>query len=94
MSESDSFQPLHVREQEVAVDYEHSLNLADVLQTLNVSVLLSTYQAGKLVLIGSQNDKPTFSFHSFDQVMGVAVGKDRIAVGSRRQIHFLNAAHE
>ena len=94
MSESDSDQTLPFREQEVAVDYEHSVNLADVLQSLNVSVLLSTYQAGKLVLIGSQNDKPTFSFHSFDQVMGVAVGKDRIAVGSRRQIHFLNAAHE
>jgi uncharacterized protein (TIGR03032 family) len=61
---------------------------------LHATVLMSTYQAGKLVVVGSQAGKPTFSFHSFDQVMGVAVASDRIAIGSRRQIHFLNAAHE
>jgi uncharacterized protein (TIGR03032 family) len=78
----------------VAVDYEHSSNLAEVLQALRTSVLLSTYQAGKLVVIGSHNHKPAFSFHSFDQVMGVAFGRDQIAVGSRRQIHFLRGSHD
>lgn len=94
MNEYASHQNYFAREKDVAVDYEHSVVLADLLQSLRVSVLLSTYQAGKLVAIGSHNGKPTFSFHSLDQVMGIAVGKDRIAVGSRRQIHFLRAAHE
>lgn len=94
MSESAENPSPSLSEKEVAVDYEHSANLADVLQSLHASVLLSTYQAGKLVVIGSDTKKPLFSFHSFDQVMGVAVGQDRIAIGSRRQIHFLRAAHE
>ena len=79
---------------QVAVEYEHSTNLPGVLQQLNLSVLISTYQAGKLVVVGSSNNTPAFSFHTFDQVMGVAVARDQIAIGSRRQIHFLNAAHD
>jgi uncharacterized protein (TIGR03032 family) len=79
---------------QIAVSYEHSSNLAWVLSELKLSVLLSTYQAGKLVSIGSLADRPTFSFHSFDQVMGVAVSGNQIAVGSRRQVHFLTPAHE
>jgi uncharacterized protein (TIGR03032 family) len=82
------------RSHEIAVQYEHSGNLPDLLQALRASVLLSTYQAGKLVVIGSDARKTAFSFHSFDQVMGIAVGRDRVAIGARRQIHFLRAAHE
>lgn len=78
----------------VAVDFDHSANLAEVFHALKVSVLLSTYQAGKLVVVGSSNQRLTFAFHSFDQVMGLAVSNSQIAVGARRQIHFLKAAHE
>lgn len=81
-------------ESEIAVDYEHSAHLGGLLSSLHASLLLSTYQAGKLLAIGTNADKPTFSFHSFDQVMGVAVGRDRIAIGARRQIHFLLASHD
>lgn len=76
------------------VHYEHSSNLAPLLHTLGISVLLSTYQAGKLIVLGSDGKRLTFSFHHFDQVMGIAVAPDRIAVGTRRQIHWLRAAHE
>jgi len=79
---------------QVAVEYEHSNNLPLVLHQLNLSVLISTYQAGKLVVVGSSQDKPSFSFHTFDQVMGVAVARNQIAIGSRRQIHFLHSAHD
>ena len=46
---------------QVAVEYEHSTNLPGVLQQLNLSVLISTYQAGKLVVVGSSNNTPAFS---------------------------------
>ena len=78
----------------IAVDYEHSGNLASVLEQLKISVILSTYQAGKLVVVGSHQGRTTFAFHSFDQVMGLASGRGQIAIGTRRQIHFLKAAHE
>ena len=88
---ADAFSDEH---KQVTVGYEHSSNLAWMLQELGVSVLLSTYQAGKLVSIGSYCDRPTFAFHSFDQVMGIAISGDQIAVGARRQIHFLSPAHD
>ena len=76
------------------VQFEHTQNFAHVLEQLQVTLLVSTYQAGKLLVIGSHAGKLTFAFHGFDQVMGVAVSKDRLAIGTRRQIYFLNSAHQ
>ena len=76
------------------VQFEHTQNFAHVLEQLQVTLLVSTYQAGKLLVIGSHAGKLTFAFHGFDQVMGIAVSKDRLAIGTRRQIYFLNPAHQ
>ncbi len=86
----DSASARDVRE----VQYTASGNLASILEQLNISLLVSTYQAGKLVSVGAHGGQLRFSFHSFGQVMGVAVGKDRIAVGAQRQIHFLKSAND
>src|SRR5215471_21521219 len=74
------------------VNYEHSLNLAPLLEHLRVTLLVSTYQAGKLVVVGPKDGKPEFSFHSFERAMGVAVCPDRLAVGARTQIWLLRSA--
>ena len=76
------------------VRFEHTPNFAHVLEQLQVSLVVSTYQAGRLVAIGSNADNLLITFHAFDQAMGIAVSQDRIAIGSRRQIVFLNPAHE
>src|SRR5438105_14747125 len=76
------------------VKYEHTLNLAPLLEHLNVTLLVSTYQAGKLVVVGARSGKPEFSFHSFERAMGVAVGPDRLAVGARTLIWLLRSAPE
>ncbi len=76
------------------VHYEHTHDFAGILEQLQLTLLVTTYQAGKLLVIGSHLGKLTFSFHGFDQVMGVGVSSDRIAIGTRRQIFFLNPAHE
>jgi protein O-GlcNAc transferase len=76
-----------------AVEYSHSSNLPEILEQLNLSLLISTYQAGQLIVVGAWRGQLTFSFHRFDQIMGVAVGADRLAVGTRRQITFLTSAH-
>jgi len=72
--------------------YVHSSNLSDFLSQLGISLLISTYQAGKLVVVGTHNDQIAFSFHSFEQIMGIAPSKNRIAIGTRRQIFFLPRA--
>ncbi len=73
------------------VGFEHSLNLADVLADLEASLLVSTYQAGKLAMIGSADRQLTLSFHNFDRPMGVAIdhAADRMAVAARSKVWHL-----
>src|SRR5947208_6288372 len=68
------------------VRYEHSRSFPAVLEHLGASLLVSTYQAGKLFVVGGRQGSLALSFHNFEQAMGVAVGRDRIAVGARNQV--------
>ncbi len=68
------------------VRFHHSPSFPDVLTRSGCSLLVSTYQAGQLVAIGVADGALNFSFHRFDQAMGVAVGPDRLAVGARGQV--------
>lgn len=74
------------------IRYEHSRNLPAVLSHLGLSLLVSTYQAGKLFVIGSHRGTLALSFHNFEQVMGLAVKRDRVAVGARNQVWSLRGA--
>lgn len=68
------------------VRYEHSGNFVDVLTQLRCSLLISTYQAGRLVCVGVDNGAVSISFHAFPQVMGLALHPQRLAVGTRREV--------
>ena len=56
---------------------------------MRCTLLVSTYQAGKLIAIGADAEGLRFSMHQFDQAMGVAVTPETIAVGARGQVWFL-----
>jgi uncharacterized protein (TIGR03032 family) len=56
-----------------------------VLGQLGVSLLVSTYQAGKVLVVGVHEGAVVFSFHNFEQAMG-------LAVGTRRQVWVLRSA--
>ena len=71
------------------VRFRHSPSFVDVLREARCSLLVSTYQAGKLLSIGLADGKLNFSFHNFDQAMGVAVSPQQVAVGAKGQIWFL-----
>jgi uncharacterized protein (TIGR03032 family) len=73
------------------VRYEHSRNLPSVLEHLGVSLLVSTYQAGKLFVVGAHQGELALSFHNFEKAMGMAVKHDRIAVGTRDQVWSLRS---
>jgi len=78
----------------IAVNFEYTPALPEILKHLNAALLITTYQAGKLLVLSVREGKLAISFLDYDQPMGIAVAPDRIAVGTRRQIHFLVAAHE
>jgi hypothetical protein len=52
------------------VRYEYSLNLAPILAHLGASLLVSTYQAGKLVVVGlHQGALALVVLHNFQSVL-------------------------
>jgi uncharacterized protein (TIGR03032 family) len=78
----------------VAVSYEHTTGLPALLERLELSLLLTTYQAGRVVSIGSHQGQLRIGFSRFDQAMGLARTPTGIAVGSRDAIWTLPASRE
>jgi uncharacterized protein (TIGR03032 family) len=74
------------------VRYEHSHSFPALLSQLGISLLVSTYQAGKLVVLGTWQGKLSLSFHNFERPMGLALRPGCLAVGARNQIWFLPSA--
>ena len=74
------------------IRHEYTRNLPSILAGLNVSLLVSTYQAGKVVGVGVADGVLALSYHNFERAMGLAVRKEVIAVGARAQIWFLHVA--
>jgi uncharacterized protein (TIGR03032 family) len=73
------------------ISFQHSPNLPSLLEQLQASLLISTYQAGKVAVLAAQQGKLALSFHNFDRPMGLAISPARLAVGARSQIWFLNS---
>ena len=78
------------------VRYEYSNDLGEVLDASNATLTISTYQAGKLAIVGSHQHQISLSLHNFDRPMGVAVSPtmDRMAVAARDKVWFLKNAPE
>ena len=74
------------------VRHEYTRTLPPLLSQLGVSLLVSTYQAGKVVAVGVAQGELTLSYHNFERAMGLAVKPDCIAVGARAQVWFLKSA--
>src|SRR5438067_2140394 len=74
------------------VRHEYTRTLPPLLSQLGVSLLVSTYQAGKVVAVGVAQGELTLSYHNFERAMGLAVKPDRVAVGARAQVWFLKSA--
>jgi uncharacterized protein (TIGR03032 family) len=92
------------------VRHEYTRSLPPLLSQLGVSLLVSTYQAGKVVAVGVCQGELALSYHNFERAMGLAVKSDSfalrrcsglslrrcsgLAVAARAQVWFLQAAPE
>src|SRR5262245_64086775 len=74
------------------IRHEYTRSLPPLLSQLGVSLLVSTYQAGKVVAVGVAQGELTLSYHNFERAMGLAVRPDGLAVAARAQVWFLQAA--
>ena len=76
------------------VKYRHSRDFARIVAETGSTLLISTYQAGKLVVVGTGESGLHLSLHNFQQAMGLALNDRQLAVGSRGVIWFLQSAKE
>ncbi len=70
----------------------HSESLPALLTELRLSVLISTYQTGHLVVVAARQGRLVVSFHQFERAMGVAVKPGTIAVCTRKEVWFARHA--
>jgi uncharacterized protein (TIGR03032 family) len=60
----------------------HTTSFPAILDQLGASLAVTTYQAGKLVLLRSDGGLINTHFRAFNKPMGLAVGQGRLAIGT------------
>jgi uncharacterized protein (TIGR03032 family) len=66
----------------------YSEGLPALLAQLRLSVLISTYQTGHIIVVAAHQGRLTLTFHGFDRAMGVAVKPGCLAVCTRNEVWF------
>jgi uncharacterized protein (TIGR03032 family) len=64
----------------------HTANFPALLRRLGASLLVTTYQAGKLVMVRDEGDHLNAHFRAFPAPMGLALRGNRLAIGTTMQI--------
>ncbi|MEM9265254.1 MAG: TIGR03032 family protein [Cyanobacteria bacterium P01_F01_bin.13] len=64
----------------------HTQNFPELLTRIGGSLLVSTYQAGKLIVVRADGDTLNTHFRIFNKPMGMAVDQRRLAIGTSSQI--------
>ncbi|NET48673.1 MAG: TIGR03032 family protein [Merismopedia sp. SIO2A8] len=64
----------------------HTTSFTDILNQLGLSLVISTYQAGKLVVARADGAVTNTHFRMFNKPMGIAATPQRMALGTAAQI--------
>jgi uncharacterized protein (TIGR03032 family) len=72
---------------EVVFGSKHTASFPQVLQALRSSLLVSTYQSGRLIAVRVADGVLNTHFRAFPSPMGIAVHGQSLALGTRSQIH-------
>ena len=66
----------------------HTPNFPALLRQLGASLLVTTYQAGKLVMVRAEGDHLNTHFRTFQAPMGLALadGATKLAIGTTLQV--------
>lgn len=64
----------------------HTSNLPGLFTQLGISLVVSTYQAGKVILVRSNGDVLNTHFRTFAKPMGIAADERRLTVGGARSV--------
>jgi len=73
-------------EPERKFSYVHSTDLPGLLESLGLTLLVTTYQVGKLCAFRAAGGKLSMLLRTFDKAMGAAIDGNRLAIATRFQI--------
>jgi uncharacterized protein (TIGR03032 family) len=76
----------------VEFHYGQTDSFAPLLRQLNMSLLVTTYQANKLLVVRAAQGGLSTLVRTFERPMGMAVDARRMALGTRNQVWFLRNA--
>lgn len=74
------------------IHFEYARNLPGILSQLGISLVVSTYQAGKVVVVSARHDQLSVTFHTFNRPLGLGYQPECLAVACRQEVWFLNSA--
>ena len=66
----------------------HTSNLPAILEQLGISLAVSTYQAGKVILVRSDNGVVNTHFRTFHKPMGIAADASRLTIGGANTVWY------
>src|SRR3954451_17256456 len=72
--------------------YTQTESFVALLQRLGASLLISTYQANKLLVARASGGGLSMLVRTFDRPMGLAADERRLAIGTRDQVWLLRNA--
>ena len=67
----------------------YTSNFPDILSRLNISLAVSTYQAGKVIVVRNDGKKVNTHFRNFQKPMGIAVQQHDLTIGGARTVWYL-----
>ncbi len=65
---------------------QHTANLPEVLRELGLSLVVSTYQAGQIIIIREHNGHVNTHYTPMERPMGMAHQENKLAIGSAYQL--------
>ena len=71
------------RSKEIDLRSVHTTSMTVLLRELGASLFVSTYQAGKLIILRAQGDGLNTHFRDFPKPMGLALRNNRLAMGTK-----------
>jgi uncharacterized protein (TIGR03032 family) len=86
MSAAQPFSPAPIPDGLRPLRSVHTTTFADILDHFGISLLVTTYQAGKLVLLRADRGVINTHFRGFAKPMGLAVRGNRLAIGTAREV--------
>jgi hypothetical protein len=64
----------------------HTSNLPELLDRLGISLIVSTYQAGKAIVVRNDNGKLNTHFRTFAKPMGITADQARLTIGGANTV--------